>query len=496
MNQESTPLLDAVERLINTEPAYFRIPGHRLNRGISGRWTDKVGERIFAYDVTETPFTDDLHAPEGAIREAQELLSNLYGADESFFLVNGTTCGNEAMIMSAAFEGQEIMIARNTHKSAMMGLVLSGAKPVYVMPEVIEGWGIQGGIAPDKVRALFGEHPECKAFFLVNPTYYGICSDLQEIAEICHENNALLLVDEAHGGHLYFDKSCGTGKKRGALECGADICVQSMHKVTGALTQSSVMHIKNHGIRGDALARMAENLRLVQSTSPSYLLMVSLDCARYELAMHGEGMYQKAAELAGYARRKINDIEGFECLSNICFEKNRVEPLDETRLVISAKKLGISGFALDEMLFEKYGVNMELSDHENVLAIVTYANEAGDLDRLVNACMDISKAWQDGGKKNDTSVINDCLKFPKLPKQVLTPRQAYFSEKREVSWENAAGKVSGQILAPYPPGIPVIYPGELISQETWEYIESFRKNGRHIHGAAQNGELTAIKICV
>ena len=488
MEQKRTPLLDAVERLIDTKPAYFRIPGHRLNRGISSRWTDKTGEQIFAYDVTETPFTDDLHAPEGAIREAQELLRKLYGADESFFLVNGTTCGNEAMIMSAAFEGQEIMVARNAHKSAMMGLVLSGAKPVYVMPEVIADWGIQGEIAPDKVRALFQKYPQCTALFLVNPTYYGVCSELQKIADICHENNALLLVDEAHGGHLYFDRNALT-EKRGALECGADLCVQSMHKVTGALTQSSVLHIKNHGIRSDVLVRVAENLHLVQSTSPSYLLMISLDCARYELAMHGDSMYQKAARLAGYARSRIHDIEGFECLEN-----KKGSMLDKTRLVISARSLGMSGFMLDELLFEKYGVNMELSDPENVLAVVTYANEQEDMDRLINACGSISAKYRDHKKEYDISVIKDRLHFPKIPRQCLTPRQAYFSHKKEIEWSNAIGKISGQIIAPYPPGIPVIYPGELISSEVWEYIECFLKNGRHIHGADKDGQLKVIKI--
>jgi len=487
MKQESTPLLDAVEGLIDTDPAYFRIPGHRLERGISSRWADKVGSGIFAYDVTETPLTDDLHAPEGAIRKAQELLRNLYGADESFFLVNGTTCGNEAMILSAAFEQQEIMVARNAHKSAMMGLVLSGAKPVYVMPEVIEGWGLQGALPPERVRALFEEYPNCSALFLVSPTYYGICSDLQTIADICHENNALLLVDEAHGAHLYFDKAEKADKKRGALECGADICVQSMHKVTGALTQSSVLHIKNHGVREEALLRVAQNLRLVQSTSPSYLLMISLDCARYELAAHGEEMYQRAKALASYAREKINAIDGFECL-----EMPKNDAMDLTRLVISARKLGISGFLLDEMLFEQYHVNVELSDPQNVLAIVTYANEKVELDRLIQACISISAKCKK--QKNDMSVIKEQLCFPPLPEQCLTPRQAYFAKKKRLAWREAAGAVSGQMIAPYPPGIPVIYPGERISPKAWEYIEYFRQNGRHIHGAGKDGKLEEIQI--
>lgn len=495
MKQEKIPLLEAVERLIGTPPAYFRIPGHRLERGISSRWTDQVGNRIFAYDVTETPITDDLHAPEGAIREAQELLRDLYGADESFFLVNGTTCGNEAMIISAAFEGEEIMVARNAHKSAMMGLVLSGAKPVYVMPEVIEDWGLQGAIPPERVRALFQEHPHCGALFLVSPTYYGICSDLQKIADICHENNALLLVDEAHGAHLYFDKDGKADKKRGALECGADICVQSMHKVTGALTQSSVLHIKNHGVREDVLLRVAENLKLVQSTSPSYLLMISLDCARYELAMHGREMYQKAAKLAAYARMKINAIEGFACM-----EMMESDAVDSTRLVISARELGISGFALDEILFSRYHVNVELSDHENVLAIVTYANEKEELDRLIHACSRIDAEYgckdKTNKKKSDMCVIKMQPCFPSLSEQCMTPRQAYFSKKKRIAWQEAVGAISGQVIAPYPPGIPVIYPGERISREVWEYIECFRKDGRHIHGANRNGTLDSIEIIV
>ncbi|MCD8038284.1 MAG: aminotransferase class V-fold PLP-dependent enzyme [Lachnospiraceae bacterium] len=486
MEQNNTPLLDAVESLIDTKPAYFRIPGHRLERGVSSRWTDKTGDKIFAYDVTETPLTDDLHAPEGAIRKAQELLSGLYGADESFFLVNGTTCGNEAMLISAAFEGQEIMVARNAHKSALMGLVLSGAKPVYVMPEVIEDWGLQGAIPPDRVRSLFREHPECSALFLVSPSYYGICSDLAEIAEICHENNALLLVDEAHGGHLYFAGKPADAKM-GALECGADICVQSMHKVTGALTQSSVLHIKDHGVRSEALLRVAENLHLVQSTSPSYLLMISLDCARYELAMHGEAMYGEARALSEDARRKINEIEGFACMG-----KTERGLSDETRLVISARGLGLSGYELDRLLFEKYSVNAELSDSENILAIVTFANTQEDIDRLVGACREIGSGLKTG--RNDTSVINRRRAFPPLPKQCYTPRQAYFSEKKEIAWQQAVGRIAGQIIAPYPPGIPVICPGELIDREAWEYIEEFRRAGRHIHGAGKDGLLDKINI--
>lgn len=482
MNQEQTPLLQAVTDLIETKPAYFRTPGHRLDRGICPRWTDRVGRGIFAYDVTETPLTDDLHSPKGAICEAQRLLAELYGADQSFFLVNGSTCGNEAMIISAAFEGEKIMVARNAHKSAVMGLVLSGAEPVYVMPEVIADWGIQGEITPEAVRKGFEQHPDCRAFFLVSPSYYGVCSDLGRIAEICHAHGALLLVDEAHGGHVYFHDRLPAG----ALEAGADVCVQSMHKVTGALTQSSVLHIRHHGVGEAALDRIAQNLQLVQSTSPSYLLMVSLDCARYELAANGREMMEAALDLAEYARERVDQIEGFCCMKK--------EQTDQTRLVISARELGLTGYDLDQMLFEEYAVNMELSDDQNVLAIVTYANESGDMDRLIAACRDISRkrACQPGScqpreKKKYPG-------FPEIPSQVMTPRRAYFSDTSMVCWQDAVGEVAGQMIAPYPPGIPVICPGERISQEAWDYIERFRIDGRHIHGAGADGKLDWVKV--
>lgn len=483
MDQDKTPLLDAVTDLIETDPAYFRTPGHRLDKGVSPRWTDRVGTGIFAYDVTETPLTDDLHSPEGAIEEAQRLLSGLYGADRSFFLVNGSTCGNEAMLLSAACEGERIMVARNAHKSAMMGLVLSGAEPVYVMPEVIGGWAIQGGVTAESVRRAFEDDPDCKALFLVSPSYYGICSDLAAIADICHAYDALLLVDEAHGGHVYFHDRLPAG----ALESGADVCVQSMHKVTGALTQSSVLHIRHHGVGEAALERIAQNLQLVQSTSPSYLLMTSIDCARYELAMNGRDMMERALGLAEYARERIKEIAGFRCMDEGWIWTDR------TRLVISACDIGLTGYALEKLLFEEYAVNMELSDYENVLAIVTYANEKKDMDRLIAACTDISRKYTCKTAMQNFKK-NEYLSFPAFPQQMMTPRRAYFSDVRSVRWQKAAGKIAAQTIAPYPPGIPVIYPGECISQEVWEYIERFRRDGRHMHGSDQSGRLDWVKV--
>lgn len=477
--QNQTPILDAITDFIETEPAYFRIPGHRLDKGVSKKWTDKVGSRIFAYDVTETPFTDDLHSPEGAILKAQELYADLYQVDKSFLLVNGTTCGNEAMILSAAHEGEKIMVARNAHKSAMMGLVLSGATPVYCMPTVIDSFGIQGELTKESVEACFQENPDCKALFLVSPSYYGVTSDLLGLAEVCHRHGALLLVDEAHGGHVYFHEKLPLG----AMQAGADMCVQSMHKVTGALTQSSVLHV--HSEKVD-IEQISKNLHLVQSTSPNYLLMTSLDCARYELAKNGKDMMQHALDLCEYARKEIAKIDGFCCMSEKDFKN-----LDMTRLVISAREIGISGFALEEMLFSGYAVNMELADAENVLAVVTYANTKEDIERLLFACRDIAQKQKEAGKNKP--LTRQYPAFPPIPEQVMTPRQAYFAEFEEISWEKAKGRVAAEMIAPYPPGIPVVYAGERITEEIWEYLTCFKKDKRHIHGS-RDGKLETVRV--
>ena len=471
MEQNKTPLFDAIRNYIDLKPAYFRIPGHRFERGISNRWKDVVGNEIFKFDLTETPLVDDLHYPEGAIKEAQLLAQEVFDADHSYFLINGTTCGNEAMVVTTAFEGQKIAIPRNAHKSALMGLIISGAEPVYLTPELSKEWGVQGGITPDDVEKMFQAHPDCKGVMVVSPTYYGICSDLRGIAKVCHDHSAVLMVDEAHGAHMYFSDQLPDG----ALVQGADMCSQSIHKVTGSLTQSSMLHVMSGLVDID---RLETTLNIVQSTSPSYLLMTSLDLARYELAINGQEMIRNAVELSDYGRQEINKIEGIVCVGEGLVGTAGTKELDTTRLIISARKLGITGFKLKTMLFEDYSVDVELSDYINVLAIVTFANTKEDINRLISALKDIAKKYKDGQE------IENEIFLPELPTRILTPRQAYFSVKKDIPWSQAKGKVAGEMIAPYPPGIPVIYQGEVVTDQVWDYVEKYRVRGRHLHGPA------------
>jgi arginine/lysine/ornithine decarboxylase len=461
-------------------PAYFRIPGHRFERGISERWTSVVGDGIFKFDLTETSLLDDLHHPEGAILEAEKLAAEVFGSDRCFFLVNGTTCGNEAMVASTAFAGQRIAIPRNAHKSALMGLIISGAEPVYLMPEIDEEYGIHGGLTPSAVAAAFDKYPDIKGVMAVSPTYYGICSDLKGIADVCHANGAVLLVDEAHGAHMYFSDSLPGG----AIAQGADMCAQSIHKVTGSLTQSSMLQVRSNLVDID---RVESTLHIVQSTSPSYLLMTSLDLARYELATHGKEMIANAVSLAKHVRERIAGIPGIGCPGAEMKGRSGIADIDATRLIVSAAELGITGFDLKDELYDGYGVDLELSDHMNALGIVTYANTEADMDRLVAALERIAS----GGHRGEP--VRADVRLPSFPPMAFTPREAYFRPSRSVPWKDTIGKVSAESVAPYPPGIPVVYPGEIVTHEIWEYIESFRVAGRHLHGPA-DGALSKLKI--
>jgi arginine/lysine/ornithine decarboxylase len=480
MDQNRTPIFEAITKYIDKKPAYFRIPGHRFEHGINQRWKDAVGDNIFKYDLTETSLLDDLHNPEGAIKEAEELASEVFGSDHSYFLINGTTCGNEAMIITTAFEGEKIAIPRNAHKSALMGLIISGAEPVYIMPELSGEWGIQGGVTPEEVEKTLKSNPECKGVMIVSPTYYGICSDLEGIAKVCHKYGAALLVDEAHGAHMYFSDKL----PKGALEQGADMCAQSIHKVTGSLTQSSMLHVKSELVD---VEKLEANLHIVQSTSPSYILMTSLDMARHDLAIHGIEMIDNAVELAEYARAEINKIDGMVCLGKEVVGSKGIKDIDLTRLIINGKKLGITGFELSRVLEEEYNVDLELSDYINGLAIVTYANTKEDMQRLIGALKKIAEE-----RITDSEIINDVF-LPKQPEYVMSPRQAYFSKSKALPWKEVKGKIAAEMIAPYPPGIPVIYPGELMTEQVWEYIESYRVRNRHLHGPADK-ELKTFKV--
>ena len=468
-DQNKAPIFDAAMKYAKLRPAYFCVPGHRYENGPGSLLREYAGDNIFKIDITETEITDDLHCPVGAIKEAQELAAELFGADHTFFLVNGSTCGNQAMLLSAAGPHDRVLIDANSHRSVNSGLIMNGAEPVYVMPDYISEWDIPGSISPAEVEKMFELYPECRAMLVTSPNYYGVISDIRALAEICHRHNALLLVDEAHGTHCCFSEQLANG----ALACGADMCVQSLHKTGGALTQSSLLHVRSSHVDID---RIRKSLTIVQSSSPSYILLNSIDTARRDLALHGKEMVSRALELAAEARERINAIPGLRCAGRELEGKSSVFRFDETRLVISASQLGISGFALKAMLFEDHNVEVEMADRNNILAIVSYANSTEDIKMLVSALNSIAEKHIDG------IPLPGMTKPPDQARFAISPRDAYFAKKKAVSWEEAEGRVCAEMIDISPPGIPLIRPGEIFSADILNYLKQIRLSGAYIQG--------------
>ncbi len=460
-DRNSAPLVAALRQKAEEGPDLFCIPAHRQGRGADPELRALLGERVFTADLTEMEGLDDLHAPSGVIAEAEAKAAALWGSDACRFLVNGSTSGVEAMILAAAEPGSRILLSRHVHKSVLLGLILSGAQPVWLEPEELPDWQLDGGISPDEVHRKLEEVPDCRAFLLVSPTYYGICSPLREIAAVCHEHGIPLLVDEAHGSHLYFDERA----PEGAVTAGADLTVQSLHKTGGSMTQSSLLHIR--GGRAD-VRRVDQSIRLVTSTSPSYVLMASLDGARRQLAGSGPALTAKARALAELCRERLRGTEGVDVLS---------APLsDPLRVVFTAARKGLSGLEIQRELYARSRISVELADRLHVVLVVTWGNTEEEILRLTEAV---------------AAVVSDrtgegCLSVParerNCPEVFCTPREAWYGDSESVPLEEAAGRVAAESVIPYPPGVPVLYPGEVVTEGLCRYIRQLAEAGVPVHG--------------
>ncbi|HLO47108.1 MAG TPA: aminotransferase class I/II-fold pyridoxal phosphate-dependent enzyme, partial [Kamptonema sp.] len=380
--QAKTPLLDALRDCVNQPIAPFYAPGHKRGAGISKLLADLLGIAVFRADLPELPELDNLFAPEGVILEAQELAAEAFGGECTWFLANGSTCGIIAAILATCSQGDKIILPRNIHQSAISGLILSGAMPIFVEPEYDAVWDIANSITPSALAIVLEQHPDAKAVMVVYPTYHGVCGNLDAIAQLVHQYNMPLLVDEAHGPHFNFHPELPTP----ALSAGADLTVQSIHKVLGALTQASMLHVK--GDRVD-IERLKRALQLVQSTSPSYLLLASLDAARQQMAMHGLELMTKTLLLAETARSRLAKIPGLSVLELL--NTPGFVALDSTRLTVKVSELGLSGFEADEILNQELGVTAELPMLKHLTFIISLGNTEADIDRLIQAFITLKK---------------------------------------------------------------------------------------------------------
>ncbi len=470
LNQNETPLFDALLEYVDRDTVPFHVPGHKKGEGIEKSFKAYMGVNPFKIDVTVFQLVDSLHHPTGAIKKAQELAADAYGADHSFFSIHGTSGAIQAMIMSVVSEGDTILVPRNVHKSITAGIILSGAIPVYMQPELDKKLGIAQGVTPLTVENTLRENPHAKAVLIINPTYYGVATELEKIAEIVHEYEIPLIVDEAHGPHLAFSDKLPMS----AMEAGADICAQSTHKIIGAMTQASLLHVKTKYV---SEARVQQIMNLLQTTSPSYLLLASLDTSRKQIALEGEELLDKAINQANYLRVEVNKIPGFYSFGEEILGNPGVYRLDPTKVCITCRELGITGFDLDMILANKYHIQMELSDLYNTLAVMSFGDTKESIDKLIFALKEISEEYLTKQPPKP-----DFLDIPSIPKQVLMPREAFNSAKTPVLLEDSIGEVSGEFLMAYPPGIPVLCPGEVITEEIITYVNELKNTGLYVQG--------------
>ncbi|MCT8977267.1 aminotransferase class I/II-fold pyridoxal phosphate-dependent enzyme [Clostridium sp. CX1] len=481
LDQNETPLFDALMEYVNRETIPFHVPGHKKGIGIDEEFKNFIGQNPFKIDVTVFKLVDSLHHPTGPIKKAQKLAADAYGSDAAFFSIHGTSGAIQAMIMSVVSAGDKIIIPRNVHKSVTAGIILSGAIPVYMQPALDKNVGIAHGVTPETVERTLKENPDAKAVLVINPTYYGVATDLKKIADIVHSYDIPLIVDEAHGPHLGFNDKLPIS----AMEAGADICAQSTHKIIGALTQCSLLQVRSERVD---INRVQQILSLLQTTSPSYILMASLDCARRQIALNGEELLDKTIELANYARSEINKIPGFYCFGEEILGNEGVYALDPTKITITCRDLGITGYDLDMILSSKYHIQMELSDLYNVLAVGSFGDTKESIDALLVALKEISEEYYGNDNKK-----SDFIDMPAIPKLLKLPREAFNSTKTRVALKDSIGEVSAEFLMAYPPGIPVLCPGEEITQEIVDYVQKLKDTGLYVQGT-EDPEVENIKV--
>lgn len=433
-------------------------------------------------DVTEIDGTDNLHDPQEMILDSQIRAAKVFGAYKTYFLVNGTTVGIQAMILGVLKPGDQILIPRNCHRSIWSALILGGLEPIYINPEVDPKTGLALSLSPQTIEEKLEKHPKIKAVVITYPTYYGTCCDMKKISEIIHRKNKLLLVDEAHGAHLCFNRDLPVS----SLEGGADMVVQSTHKILSSLTQSSMLHIRNKNIPPENIELY---LGMLQSSSPSYPLMASLDFATEEVDRKGKDKWQNILQWTDWARESINKNTSMKVKGKECIGQYHIKDIDRGKLWIDVISLGLLGTEVEKILRKEYKIQIELSGYSHILAMTGMGTIREDVEKLVKALLDIDKKYKRPIKISSPPVFQhrdlDTIK--------VNPRQAIYSKEEEVLLERSVGRISKEFIIPYPPGIPIVTPGEDITKEVIETIKAIKLWGGKIIGL-QDKKSKKIKV--
>ncbi|NLN80933.1 MAG: aminotransferase class I/II-fold pyridoxal phosphate-dependent enzyme [Clostridiales bacterium] len=477
LSQNRAPIAEALEQFRRMRVVPFDVPGHKRGRG-NRELTEFLGERCMSLDVNSMKPLDNLTHPTTVIREAEELAAEAFGAGYAFFMVAGTTSCVQTMILATCQKGDKIILPRNVHRSAINALILCGAVPIYVNPAMNHELGISLGMSIENVERAITENPDAKAIFVNNPTYYGICSNLKAITELAHRYGMKVLVDEAHGTHFYF----GNQLPISAMAAGADMASVSMHKSGGSLTQSSFL-LTGKNINKDAVRQI---INLTQTTSGSYLLLASLDLSRKRLALDGERIFDKVNEMAQYARNEINDIGRYYAYSRELINNDTIFDYDKTKLSINTLNIGLAGIEVYDILRDEYDIQIEFGDIGNILAYISVGDSYKDIERLVGALSEIARRY---GRDKAGMMRHEYIS----PRVAVTPQKAFYADKQPLPIAESSGRISGEFVMSYPPGIPILAPGEEITPEIIEYINYAKEKGCFLTGT-QDLKVETIRV--
>ncbi|HIX23935.1 MAG TPA: aminotransferase class I/II-fold pyridoxal phosphate-dependent enzyme [Candidatus Lachnoclostridium avicola] len=466
LNQERAPIYEALEKFGKMRVVPFDVPGHKRGRG-NPELTRLLGERCVSMDVNSMKPLDNLCHPVSVIREAEMLAAQAFGAAHAFLMVGGTTSAVQSMILTVAKRGEKIILPRNVHRSVMGAMVLCGAVPVYVNPECDHRLGIPLGMSVEAVKKAVAENPDAKAILVNNPTYYGICSDLRSIVEIAHSHGMLCLADEAHGTHFYFSDELPVS----AMAAGADMAAVSMHKSGGSLTQSSLL------LTGPAMHEgyVRQIINLTQTTSGSYLLLSSLDISRRNLALRGEEAFKRVAGLARYARKEINLIGGYYAYSKELINGDSIFDFDETKLSVNTLEVGLAGIEVYDLLRDEYDIQIEFGDLGNILAYLSIGDRPRDIERLVSALAEIRRRFA----KDPAGLMKQEYIDPEV---AVSPQDAFYADKESLPIMETDGRICSEFVMCYPPGIPILTPGERITKDILDYIQYAKEKGCSMTG--------------
>ena len=487
MSQACAPIIDELLKLKEKQHVSFHMPGHKHGNFLDEKLVELIGLECFKADQTEIEGLDNLHLPVGMIAQAQRLAAEAFGAKKSYFLVNGSTSGIQAMLMASFEIGDQIILPRNIHVSVIYGLIQLGLKPIFINPVFNEKYRIFEGITPQQVEEAFKVNSEAKGILLVNPNYFGICVEIENIIKVAHQYGKIVLVDEAHGAHLYFNKNLPVS----ALKAGADLVTTSIHKTMGSLTQTAILHVGGEKVN---MAKLEVALQMVQTTSPSYPLMASIDGARRKMFSDGGQALDTLMLQIDTFREKIKVLDG--CNFFALEDLNINGELEPTKIVLNFSEADYSVNEIGTILREQYLIEYELILEDNIVFLAAVGNQENDFNRLADALGKILNSRIPNDSFLNKRIPNYSMTIDynfSIPKPEMTPREAWFSPWEEVAIKECINRISAQWLAPYPPGIPVLIPGEVITEEIIKYLLDIVDLGIQIQGAA-DGTMKTLRV--